>query len=329
MKNKQTASPKLIYRFLSVCIDFILFGIGFFILNSYVFNNVFETRDDDLTVLVAQAHAGVLIPDEDNTYHQLNSNKFEDYQPIIENYYLTNTYFGSDFYVEHGGTREKFTIEEYNEKILELGTEYTYFEYQYDENGEIDPSVIGVIKQEYYIDNDRNNNLKDNAKNDLLTFYTRHYRNIFEDLYSDEYYSEARARIVQSGVYQSVCSLIVPYVIVYMVPPITNKYGYTLGRFILKIGVINFKGIYAKRYLFLIRNLPMLILIFLIFFIDDIFILAPIYGCYFLFNWLATLMNQQNASILDFISLTRVCLVKESTIYENEEDIPEETELEN
>lgn len=321
MKNKKVVFPKVMVRFLSVCIDFILYGALFFILSTFVFSHIFETKDENQLIAEAQVNSGILQKDDNGIYHQVNSQDYLVYEEIVENYYLSDKYFGSSFYKEHGGTRKAYTIEEYNEKILELGTNYTYFEYQYDENGNIDKTKLGIIKEDYYIDDDRNNGLEDYAKDDILVFYSRHYRELFSDLYNDEFYANARSKVVQSGVYQIFLSAMIPYILVYVIPPLTNKYGYTLGRFLTKIGIVSRHGLYQKKYFFLVRNIPMLILLVIMLFEDDLFVLAPIFGVYLLINWLVTIMNRENASVLDYISMSRNVNTKESIVYKTMEEL--------
>ena len=321
MENKRIVYPKISLRFLGICIDFIIFGVLFFISSTFIFKYIFNSYDEDQIVAKAQVYSGLLIKDKNGYYNQLNSSDYIKYQEVVENYYLTDKYFGSSFYKENGGERSCYKVEEYNEKILQLGTDYTYFEYQYDENGKIDTSKIGVIKAKYYEDEDKTKDLTDDAKADLLTFYSRHYREIFSDLYNDSFYEIARNSIVQKGVYRIFFSAFIPYFLVFVIPPVTNKYGFTLGRFLTKVALVSKDGLYQKRYFFLIRNVPMVTLLIVILFEDNIFILAPIYGGYFLFNWLATLMNRENASLLDLLSFSRVANKKESIIYNNFEEL--------
>ncbi len=321
MENKRIVYPKMSLRFLGICIDFIVFGVLFFICSTFVFRYIFDSYIADQIVAQAQVYSGLLVKDKNGYYNQINSNDYTKYQEVVENYYLTDTYFGSSFYKENGGTRTHYTIEDYNERILELGTDYTYFEYQYDENGKIDETKLGIIKREFYEDEDPSKDLTDDAKADLLTFYSRHYREIFSDLYNDEFYQLAREEIVQKGVYRIFFSAFIPYILVFVIPPITNKYGFTLGRFLTKVALVSKDGLYQKKYFFLIRNIPMIILLIVMLFEDNIFILAPIYGAYFLFNWLATLMNREYASLLDFLSFTRAANKKESVIYNSFDEL--------
>ncbi len=327
MINKKVAYSKMSFRFLGVLIDFFLFGVLFFVLSSFVFRYTFDSQAEDNLIATAQVESGLLVKDKNGYYQQLHSSDYEDYKEVVETYYLTDKYFGSEFYKENSGDRKPYTIKEYNTKILELGTDYTYFEYQYDENNNIDENKLGILKEENYTENDRENGtLTIEAKNNLMVFYSRHYREIYSDLYKDNFYSIARESVINKGVYRIFCSAIIPYVLVFAIPPLTNKYGFTLGRFLTKVGLVSKDGIYQKRYFFLIRNIPTIILLCIILIEDNIFVLAPIYGAFFLFNWLATLMNRENASILDLISFSRVCNTKESTIYENLEELEADQE---
>ena len=246
MENKRIVYPKISLRFLGICIDFIIFGVLFFISSTFIFKYIFNSYDEDQIVAKAQVYSGLLIKDKNGYYNQLNSSDYIKYQEVVENYYLTDKYFGSSFYKENGGERSCYKVEEYNEKILQLGTDYTYFEYQYDENGKIDTSKIGVIKAKYYEDEDKTKDLTDDAKADLLTFYSRHYREIFSDLYNDSFYEIARNSIVQKGVYRIFFSAFIPYFLVFVIPPVTNKYGFTLGRFLTKVALVSKDGLYQK-----------------------------------------------------------------------------------
>jgi len=323
MENKRIVFPKLRFRFLSVMLDFIAFSAISLVLLYLVFNKVFDTTNEEDIVLLTQVNAGVLVKDESGIYVQLNSTDYIKYQEVVEKYYISDTYFGSNFYKEHNGTRSKYTIEEYNENILYCGESESYFEYA-TINGNIDKNVLGVIKSKYYVDNDRGNDIREEYISDFYSFYTKQYKAIFTDLYNDSFYNESRNIIKKEGAYAFFASFIISYALIYIIPPLTNKYGYTLGRFIFKLSLVTRDGLYQKRYMFLIRNVIPVLLISIILSNDNLFFIGPIIIVYLLLNWLICVMSKENASLLDLISFSRVVSKKESEIYYSLDEIKDE-----
>lgn len=322
--KRTIVSTKLIRRFLSICIDFLTFSLVYFLIFTFCFNKVLSSSYEDNAVAATQVYSGVLVLNEDGYYEVLNSSDYVEYETIVENYYLNGTYFNSDFYKKYGGSRSSYTIEEYNEKILFLGTAYTYFEYDYDDNGNIDKTKKGVYAKSLYIDEDKEKGLSEAGKANLLSFYVATYKEIFTDLYNDEFYASWKAKANLIGVQKIAFSFYFSYILVYFIPPLTNKYGFTLGRWPLKIGVINKSGYLAKRWQFIIRNIPMLIIGLVPFIKDDLVTLGAVLGVYFLLNWLITIMNRDNLSALDFISFTRVIDIEKSDPYINKEEMENE-----
>lgn len=327
MINKRIVFPKLRFRFLSVMMDFILFSVFSLLLIYLVFNKVFDTKEEENIVVGAQIYAGVLVLDTDtNIYNQLSSSDYLEYEKIVEDYYLTDKYFGSSFYIENGGNREKYSIETYNTSILYIGESESYFEYQ-TINDVIDTSLLGVIKAKYYTNNDRENGtIREEYLSDFLSFYSKQYKSIFTDLYNDEYYNNARNTIRLNGAYVFFYSLLISYSLVYIIPPLTNKYGFSLGRFSFNLALVSKDGFYQHRYMFLIRNIIPIILISIILLNDNLFFIGTIVIVYYLLNWLICVMNKENASLLDYISFSRVVNKKESEIFNKEEGIIDEEE---
>lgn len=321
--KRTIVGTKLIRRFLSICIDFLLFSLVYYLIFSFCFNKILDGSTYENKAATSQYYAGLLVENDEGYYTLLNTSDYVKYEEIVEDYYLNGKYFNSSWYKDNNGIRSAYTIEQYNDNILYLGTAYTYFEYDYDSEGKIDKTKKGVYSKSLYIDEDKEKGLSDAGKANLLSFYSTHYKEIFTDLYNDSFYSNWKKEANFIGVEKIIYSFYISYILVYIIPPLTNKWGYSLGRFILKIGIIHKSGYMAKKWQFLIRNIPMLIIGIVPFIKDDLVILGSVVGVYFLLNWLITIMNRNNYSLLDYISLSRVIDIKESDPYLNFDEFDE------
>ena len=328
MLNRHINLPTLTTRTAAALVDFVIF-VGLFLLASFVlFDPIFTPSDDHSSFYYKNlllknetlVNSGLFVKNSDNYYTQLNNGSIDEYKEIIEKYYLTNTYFDSEWYIENGGSRSPLTIEEYNSKILLIGNDDSLFEYA-TVDGTIDKSLIGVYDKSLYIDENKEKGLSEDGKASLLNFYITTYKGCFSDLFNDKFYLDAYNNVNNAGTYQVVVSMVFASVIPYLIVPLLNKKHFTAGRAIFKIGISNHNGFEIKFYQLIIRGLPPIVLSLLPLLINDLFALMPIYGGYIFISIVTTIILKDKTSLPDLISFTRLVDLKSSSIYKDELDM--------
>lgn len=325
MLNRHINLPTLTTRMASALVDFVIF-VGLFLLSTYVlFDPIFTPTNDQSSAYYKNlllknetlVNSSLYVLDENKYYNQLNNGTIEEYQEIIETYYLTDKYFGSEWYIENGGVREALSIEEYNETILLINSDDTLFEY-YSVDGEIDKTKIAVYDKSLYIDEDKSKGLSDDGKAELLSFFVTTYKNCFSDLFNDKFYLEAYNFVNNRGTYQIVTSMAFSSIFPYLLIPLLNKKHYTIGRMIFKIGLCNVDGFEIKLYQIALRYLPPILLSLVPLIVYDAFVLFPIYGGYLFVTMVTTIILKERTSIPDLISFTRLVDLKTSSVYKDE-----------
>lgn len=325
MLNRHINLPTLTTRVACALVDFVLF-LALFLLSTYVlFDPIFTPTGDQNSAYYKNlllknetlVNSGLYVLDENKYYNQLNNGTIEEYKEIVENYYLTDKYFGSEWYIDNGGTRIALSIEEFNSSILLIGTDDSLFEYD-SNNGEIDKTKVGVYDKSLYIDEDKSKGLTEDGEAELLNFFLTTYKGCFSDLFNDKFYLDAYNFVNNQGTYQIVTSLAFSSIFPYLLIPLLNKKHYTVGRLIFKIGLCNVDGFEIKLYQVVLRFLPPILLSLVPLIINDAFILFPIYGGYLFVTMVTTIILKERTSIPDLISFTRLVNLKTSSIYKDE-----------
>lgn len=336
MLNNHTNPPTLMVRLASAVIDFAIFAILFFISTYVIFDPIFTPGNDKsskyyqemMTQNEALVYSGLFVK-KDKNYVQLNNGTIDEYRTIVENYYTTDKYFGSEWYIAKGGERKPYTIEQYNSDILFIGQDETIFEYDLT-NDKIDKTKIGVYKSSLYIDKDNTKGLSEEGKEKIKTFYVNQYRICFSNLFEDDFYKNASKYVRDQGTYQIVCGLALSTTITYLLVPLINKKHYTLGRLCMRIGISNHHGFEPKTYQIAARFLPTLLLSLVPLITNDAFVIFPIWGGYLFLSMCTTIILAEKTSLPDLISFTRCIDLKTSTIYKDEYEMTrDEDELYN
>ena len=330
MLNRHVNQPSNLIRLAANVVDFLIFALLAFLSVQFIFKPIFVTnnaqyQEQETVIYSAYVRSGLFIKGENDVYSQYVGNDTETYKKIVEDYYLTDIYFGSTWYKEKGGTRNAYKVQEYNAGILQIGGDDSLFEYDYTA-GEVDKTKLGVLKASLYVDEDKTKDLKEDSKPLILNFYKGAYRDCFQDLFKDNYFNETYKFCQKYDGYALVLGLTVSSAIVYLIVPLFTIYGYTVGRLIFKIQVVSLAGFVCKKYQIALRYVLCLILCLLPLFISDLFVLAPIWGAYLFISLIAAIILQERTSLPDLISFTRLADGKASTIYMSTEDMEENEE---
>lgn len=334
MINKHFFTPKLIIRFSSYLADIICFIVFAFILSNFVFSNIFSSSEQNKLLSQTLMESNLYIPNEQGVFTQLNNGTLKDYKNIVESYYLTYedrsdssndkvNYFESEFYKVNGGTRKALSVKEYNQNILMAGSEDSYFEFDL-VNNEIDMNVLAVVKPKYLVKDYQNQTIEfisEEYMPEIRSFYIQLYKNCFTDLYNDNFYKDTKDEVNLLAQYNLGLSCLLPSTLFYLIIPFLNSDHKTIGRAIFKLGVCNQDGFYAKPWQIALRALPSLILSCIPFFTTNLLVVLTISFGYLLVSACSCVIVENNISIVDFISLTRIFNFRTSTIFKDENDM--------
>lgn len=230
---------------------------------------------------------------------------------------------GDDKYVS---TKEFYSIEWYNYNVLGIDdTNYdengltnekisAYFTYQLDEKGKIDKTKFGVPRTTRY-SSDRGE-MEEITPTQLAKFYKQKYMEAYYTLVDQPFYSNVATHY---NFYTGI-SVMLPFVIgsiiSYVIIPLFNNRGATIGKLIFKLGLANYEGYQYKKYQLLFRIIPLLLTACSIFFVKSSIYICAIIICVISLSSFGVMMGSpKKCALHDFVARTIVIDYKVSKIF--------------
>lgn len=163
---------------------------------------------------------------------------------------------------------EFYTVSWYNQKVLKIGVE-NYFVYD-----EEDDTKIGRISDVYLEDVEVEGVLVKKVKYDekLYSFLTDSYKNAINDFFKQDFLVAASKTMSITNALILFTTLIIAMLVIYIIIPITNRFGLTLGKRFMGLIVVSDRGLMIKRYQILLRVIPLLVGIIIFSFIPNLFL---------------------------------------------------------
>lgn len=225
-------------------------------------------------------------------------------------------------------TKEFYSIEWYNKNILEIDdTKYSetglideevsaYFTYQLDSEGKIDKSKIGIPRENRY--DTSNNKMVSITDTQLASFYKKKYTEAYYTLIDQPFYADVASH---ANFYTGI-SFIIPFVIgsiiSYIVVPLCNKRGATIGKLIFKLGLANIDGYSYKKYQLFLRIIPLLLTSLSMILVKSSIYICVIIICVIGLTSFALMMGSpKKCSLHDFVARTIVIDYKASIIFDD------------
>lgn len=241
-------------RLLAFLIDGSVFAALFCLLYFLAFEVPFGTKAESELRMGAFLSAGLYV-EEEGGYVLAGGESYESYMEIAKGYYVgtpeKESYFDTAFYLDHGGTRKPYTVDEFNREILRA-------------EGEDDSSFFtleGVEEGEYARLKDslfEGDELSKEASSGLLAYFQEAVTAIFEDLYEDSFYAAAVEGAKVKTLWRQSLSYYLAYAVPSILLPLALGSGRSLGRLAVGALLLAPNGAYQSRFYALPRSLPAL-----------------------------------------------------------------------
>lgn len=291
------------------------FILLFFLLSSSRFPTLIDALgagDAQAELTVYQVNSGLVYRDEKNVLTDISSESYKDYENAIVYYYL-NYEGGSN---EYNPEPLNFSVEDYNKQILGLpeSDEYVnhspYYEYVKDGDGHSIFNQMGVIRKEFYGENDE---LTEEAKTSLLTFYRDAYGVAQDKLMSRPYYKHAESILNRGYIIVESIALYVPYLVFYFIIPITNVPGQTLGKKFMKLAVAESStGVAQEKWKVSLRSLPFIVTSLFALIMNDLVVSGTLIILVLLSSSGLLVFTKKRRSLHDYIANS--CVIREDDL---------------
>lgn len=295
MEDTRLQFPSFKKRALAFFLDAGIFLLSFLLLYFLAFSSVFSI--DKETDLRAETFlAAGLYERNENGYVIYDSDEYSGYLNKAKSYYCgysgEPSYFETDFYLNHGGERERLTPGEFNESILEVG-DSPYFSVT-----EVDEEGFACLKEDLYYQGE----LKDAAKKDLLTYCSTLFRDCFADLFNDHFYAQAVNSATSKTLVRQSLSFYLPLTVFHFLLPLCLPNGKTLGRLATNIIVVSRDGIYQSRLFELLRPLPLALIGLSLVFSTDFYLFLILLTVYLTADFVSFALTKDHRCLRDLVS---------------------------
>lgn len=340
-------------RVASFFIDLAIVGATFMILFFALFNPVFSnfvTKEDDETIVKYQLNSHLFV--EENGVVTILSSE-DDYQvfetPIRYFYmnYLTGEGIEEGVAAPNYNQKQKnetgeemlpkdyYTVSWYNKNVLGIDpsvdpeNEKSTCYFTYPKNGdEYDKTQFGIPRSERY-SKDLNKVVPITGQ-DLVGYMRPKYQNAYEHLTEQEFFHSVRVRVnFYTGVSVTI-PLFISGLICYTLIPLFFKYGSTLGKRLMGLGLANKDGYAYKKIQLLPRFIPTtLVLLFMTFVHElNLMTMTMIVLAILLASVATMIATPKHMALHDLTALTMVIDYKESIIFNNSFEELEYIEME-
>ena len=227
----------------------------------------------------------------------------------LEDFY--RRYMNSDLVPEKD--RKEYTMEWFNQNVLNIGKEDEYQCFKYDQTGGVDdPNKLGVLISDE--DEQKQKDIRTNASKMLQKQYKIAILEVFNSISS---VAEAGAKYMLLSTSIYVISIFLAGAISYVVIPWIAKDGQTLGKKIFKLGLADADGYKFHSPRLLMRFMPFVVvdaaLLFLV--AINLYVVLSIVGVVFLVSFTLAMSSPKRMSLHDFTAQSIVVDLKTSKIF--------------
>lgn len=195
------------------------------------------------------------------------------------------------------------------------------FEYA-TKDGEKDYDSLGVPHHDLHIDSDISKELTPQGKAATLSFFydsekQNAYYNAGRDLYNRPFYSYLVGEYQKLSSFYPVIIAVPPSAIIfYLIVPLIFKNGCTFGKKIMHLAIIREDEYAAKRPQIVLRQLPSILLVTILFVFLDLLIAAIISLGILIVSYVLSIFTPNHRALHDYIAYTRVVDDKESIYFD-------------
>ena len=316
-----------------------LLGIGIFSLSSVAMTSTQEAASIKEEMTSYQLASGLYYKDgEGNIKYYDNLISYELYQEKLLHYYTV--FLKDEAPVQY---RETHDVYWYNVFILGLDDELSRFT-QAELNSRVSPANVGKTIWEYPVENEqklyqnpgipvlslykgatRDTGLSDTGKKITLDYYytpdkQNCYYNAASDLYHRPFYlSTVEAYENRATVYPLLIAIPTSLVVFYLALPLIFRDGQTLGKKIMKLAVIRQDEYASTRPQILLRQLPSIAAVTILFIFLPWSIAAMISLGLLIVSYALAIFTPHHRAVHDYIAFSRVVDDKESIFHKKGE----------
>ena len=277
-----------------------------------LFRPVFKKKDSAYVSVyeTERLNSGLYLKDENGDIDSLPGDApIEDFVSSMEYFYL-HYLTGVDLKegLEASKDIKNYTVEWFNENILEIKENSTYNCFVYQKtDGVDDPSKIGV----------RVEGATDILVNKLVQ--SKYVNAIQEDFNNISNVKRAGAMHIMISAISYLSSLLIAGIINYIILPWILKDGQTLGKKAFKLGLANSDGYKFENKRLLMRFVPFAVVVIgMIFLIEaNMYIALTIVSTLFLVSFALSMSSPKRMALHDFTAQTMVVDLKASTLFLN------------
>ena len=202
----------------------------------------------------------------------------------------------------------------------------TIWEYRI-ENNQKTYQKPAIPVESLYNGSDRSKGLSETGKRVTLNFYYNPdqpncYYNAADDLYHRPFYlSLVEAYEKRATVYPLILAVPTSALVFYLLFPLVFRDGQTLGKKIMRLAVIRQDGYSSTRPQILLRQLPAILMVTIVFIFMPFTIAAAISLGFLILSYVLAIFTKDNRAAHDYIAYTRVVDDKESLFHKKGEDV--------
>ena len=159
----------------------------------------------------------------------------------------------------------------------------------------------------------------------IIDIHKEKIKNFIENLYSkatidlsnESFYHEIVKKNMSAEKIESLVFTLVPVLLIYIIPGLIFTERKTFGRLIFKIGLVNKNGKELSRLSYLLRFVPLAVIILFNYFLNSLYLFGIIAGLLFIINLCMVLFSINKRGVFEFISNS--CYIDDrEVIWQNE-----------
>lgn len=231
----------------------------------------------------------------------VSSEDFRDYENAVFRYYF-------EFNAEDNANNpdpHKYSMADFNKNVYDLpslvtDTNYSrYYVFALNEKGEKDPSLRGELNPALF---NEDGTMPLTFSKSLLEFHKAKYQETYFLLSSEPYYKQALSLVKNGTIMVELIASLLPLTVFYLIIPLTDIYGRTIGKRIMKIGCSTIAGIIPKKWQIVLRVVLAFVSIFAAAFLDEItYSMIMLLGMFLISAGFATFGRSRRA-LHDYVS---------------------------
>ena len=329
-----TLAPFLL-RIASSAIDAAFFIASFWLIFFFSYQtNWYPTLDDafqisssNVQMVEYQKLSGLVTIKEDGSIADIKSDNYEDYLHAIHDYYFVWNALDN----AKNPDPKDYGVKDWNVTVLGLPEDVSlrnnskYYEFQTNAAGKPIDTEEGVLKATLYKDPEKKDELTDNAKAELKTYFQKAYYATQKLLLSEPYYVALQHHVSNGLMVVLSLAIFIPFLIFYFVLPMFSRLNQTLGKRFMHLMVIDYRGKPLNKWFLSLRALPFLLTAIMAILLDSMVISLTIALVVFMVSWACATFTKKKRALHDFVALS--CVAREDETYLiAAKEVEEETE---